>query len=123
MRRLLPLLGIILAVSCRTDYDIEEVASDQYLGRDHTHSDSCQVCGEEEIGEHDHHHEEEVEHDLAGSERHVHGAGERNHGTEWFFNQPWAATFIWGKMIRDSVILIVLAAAVALASGYRRKHR
>ena len=53
---------------------------------------------------------------------HLHEAGQRNHGTEWFFNQPWAARFIWGKMVRDSVILIALAAGILFLSRYRRKR-
>jgi hypothetical protein len=47
---------------------------------------------------------------------HQHDAGARNHGTEWFFNQPWAASFIWPKMLRDSVLLAALAAAIYLVS-------
>jgi hypothetical protein len=117
-------LAVILLSACRTDYDIEEVASQEFLGHDHAHEDSCEICGEEGAteGEHDHRESEDV-HDPAESERHVHEAGVRNHGTEWFFNQPWAASFIWGKMVRDSVILVILAAAVTILSGCRRKNR
>lgn len=112
---LIVLLSLISITGCRTDYDIEEVASPEHLGETH---------------EHDHAHaetEENHEHDnaeISGSNRHVHEAGMRNPGTAWFFNQPWAAGFVWSKMIRDSVILLIMAAVVLLASSFRlRKKR
>ncbi len=115
--KLIILLALISLTGCRIDYDIEEVAPPEHLGETHEH-------------EHDHtgaETEEHHEHDItaiSGSDRHVHEAGARNHGTEWFFNQPWAARFIWSKMIRDTVILIFLAAVILLASRYRlRKKR
>lgn len=112
------LLFLLLAAGCRTDYDVEEVAPSEHLGEDHTHHDH----------DHDHLHEEHSHHEdedaaLTGSDRHVHEGGVRNHGTEWFFNQPWAASFIWGKMLRDSLILLVLAAAIAVLSGRRGRQR
>lgn len=106
--KLIILLTLISLTGCRIDYDVEEVATPEHLGETH---------------EHDHVHE----HDstaVSGSNRHVHEAGARNHGTEWFFNQPWGARFIWSKMIRDTVILVILAALILLASRYRlRKKR
>ncbi|MFO8183681.1 MAG: hypothetical protein R6U39_05855 [Candidatus Aegiribacteria sp.] len=112
------LLFLLVTAGCRTDYDIEEVASSEHLGEEHMHD------------EHDHMHEEhqQDEHEdedagLTGSDRHVHEAGVRNHGTEWFFNQPWAASFIWGKMLRDSLVLLALAAAIAFLSGRRSRQR
>ena len=130
--------ALLVLPACRTDYDIQEVASPQHLGTDH--NDDCDECDHEnaEHSESDHEHhdadtaepdslqEESDEHNasvISGSDRHVHDAGQRNHGTGWFFNQPWAASFIWGKMIRDSVILLVLSAAVVIVSGYLRKRR
>jgi len=129
--------ALLLLPACRTDYDIQEVATPQYLGTDH--NDDCDDC-EHEDAEHaptDHQHDadtaetdlpqEESDEDnvsvISGSDRHVHDAGQRNHGTGWFFNQPWAASFIWGKMVRDSVILLVLSAAILVVSGYLRKRR
>ena len=109
---------VLLPLACKADYDITEVASQEYLGEIHHH-------GTEAV-EQDSVIEESHEYDVSGiavSERHVHDAGQRNHGTAWLFNQPWAASFIWGKMARDAVILLILAAAVLLVSGYRRKHR
>ncbi|MBN2585897.1 MAG: hypothetical protein JXA64_01835 [Candidatus Fermentibacteraceae bacterium] len=123
MRNVLTFAAILLISACRTDYDIEEVATAEFLGQDHVHADSCETCGEETTEvEHDHPEGEHV-HDPAGSDRHIHEAGVRNHGTEWFFNQPWAADFIWGKMVRDSVILVLLATGLIILSGYRRKNR
>ena len=99
---------LISLTGCRIDYDIEEVASTEYLGETHEH-------------EHVHEHDSTA---ISGTDRHVHEAGARNHGTEWFFNQPWAASFIWSKMIRDSAILFILTAIILLASRYRlrKKH-
>ncbi len=128
---------VLLLLTCKTDYDITEVASPEHLGTDHPHEhDECEH-EDAEHGESDHEHDaetvetgsvhdESLEHDasgISGSDRHVHSTGERNHGTEWLFNQPWAASFIWGKMVRDSVILLILAAAILFASGYRRKRK
>ncbi len=104
-------LLILLFTSCKlADYDVEEVASDAHMGTVHEH--------EHDI-EHDQEHEIEPE-DTQGNTHqthmHVHPPNERNHGTEWFFNQPWAAPFIWPKMIRDTLILIILATAITLLS-------
>jgi len=130
-------IAVLLSLACKADYDIKEVASPEHLGAHHHHEhDECEHEDTEHV-ESDHEHEEEIsepgsvheeshEHDafeMSGSERHVHGEGERNHGTGWFFNQPWAASFIWGKMIRDSAILLILTAVILLVSGYRRKHQ
>lgn len=52
---------------------------------------------------------------------HQHEAGVRNHGTEWFFRQPWSDTVLWGALARDSLILAGLAAAVTMVSGRRRR--
>ncbi len=129
--------ALLLLSACRTDYDIEEVATPQHLGTDH--NDDCVEC-EDEDAEHvhtDHEHDADTsEPDLlrdesdennasviSGSDRHVHDAGQRNHGTGWFFNQPWAASFIWGKMVRDSVILLILSAVMLFVPGYLRKRR
>ncbi|MCK4506747.1 MAG: hypothetical protein KAW14_14115 [Candidatus Aegiribacteria sp.] len=112
---LIILLTLISLTGCRTDYDIEEVAPPEHLGGIHEHDHA--VAETEEHHEHD-------DAAISGSNRHVHEAGARNHGTEWFFNQPWAARFIWSKMIRDTVILAVLAAIILLTSRYRlRKKR
>ncbi|MCD4776140.1 MAG: hypothetical protein K8S15_08860 [Candidatus Aegiribacteria sp.] len=114
---------VLLSLACKTDYDIAEVASQEYLGATHHHEthDSDHEAVEQDSVD-DENHEDDAS-GIAGTDRHVHDAGQRNHGTGWFFNQPWAASFIWGKMIRDTVILLALAAAVLLVSGYRRKHR
>jgi hypothetical protein len=115
---------LLFSLGCRTDYDIEEVASAEYMGS-HDHDAE------------DHHHETEDHQDdsedtesqdietagISQTDMHIHSSGERNHGTQWFFNQPWAAEFIWGKILRDSVILCLIAASVLLLSAYRRKHR
>lgn len=126
-------LPSILLTGCtdRIDYDIEEVASEEYLrGADMVASiqeagasdaslyrmyDQTFLCVSAETGDGD---------DIENSGNlHEHGSGQRNHGTEWFFNQPWAATFIWPKMIRDTVILILLAAGVLTVSSLLRRRR
>ncbi len=136
--KLIILLTLISLTGCRIDYDIEEVAPPEHLGETHEHdhtqtgiedhqdhvpddAEVCPVCGEIHDQEHVREHDSTG---ISGSDRHVHEAGVRNHGTGWFFNQPWAARFIWNKMIRDSVILLFLAAIVLLVSLYRlRKKR
>jgi len=126
---------VLLSMACKVDYDIEEVAA----AGEHMVTDNHDECEHEdaEHAESDHAHDtdtpesdsehvESSEHDASAiglSDRHVHGSGERNHGTGWFFNQPWAASFIWGKMIRDIVILFLLSAAIVFASVYRRKRK
>lgn len=115
---------MLLSLSCKADYDIAEVASQEYMHETHHHDETHDT--EHEAVDQDSVNDESHEHDasgITGTDRHVHGAGQRNHGTAWFFNQPWAASFIWGKMVRDAVILLILAAAILLVSGYRRKHR
>lgn len=125
----------LLSLTCKVDYDIQEVAPSEHLGADHQHDEYGQEHAEH--GEPDHEHEAEIVEsgsvneesheldvsDISGSSRHVHDAGVRNHGTAWFFNQPWAASFIWGKMVRDTVILLALSAIILFVSGYRRKHQ
>ena len=136
--KLVIMLILISLTGCRIDYDIEEVVPPEHLGQthehDHVHAETedhhehdsdaaevCPICGENHDQEHVHEHDSTA---ISASSRHVHDAGARNHGTEWFFNQPWAARFIWNKMIRDTVILVILAALVLLASRFRlRKKR
>lgn len=124
------LAAVLLSMACKTDFDIEEVASHEYLGTDHhdehDEHDECYHEHDADTAEPGSVHQESDGHDsseITGSDRHVHEAGARNHGTGWFFNQPWAATFIWGKMVRDSVILLVLAIAILVVSGYLRKRQ
>lgn len=110
--------AVLLAASgcVGTDYDIEEVATESYLrgSEPHQHDDMHQ---------HDHHDHTGTETTVdAPPGTHVHQAGQRNHGTEWFFNQPWAARFIWSKMARDSAILLFLAAILVCLSRLRRRR-
>jgi len=107
----------LLMASCRgVDYDIAEVASPDYTGLEDDHDDGH--------GDQDHDvlegpgSEEEAAGDL-----HLHETGVRNHGTVWFFNQPWAASFIWVKIVRDSVVLLALACVVQVVSRPRRLRR
>lgn len=108
----------LLSLTCKVDYDIQEVAPSEHLGTDHEHEAETVESG----SVHEESNELDVS-DISGSSRHVHDAGVRNHGTGWFFNQPWAASFIWGKMVRDIVILLALSAIILFVSGYRRKHQ
>ena len=116
-------LAVLLACGCTEslNYDIEEVAPAEFL------SGEEEDCHDPECDGHDHGHDE-GEHDAGvsdleeGTGVHRHGAGVRNHGTQWFFNQPWAASFVWGKMLRDSIILVVLAALVLLLPRFARRR-
>ncbi|MCK5133935.1 MAG: hypothetical protein KAR40_17520 [Candidatus Sabulitectum sp.] len=114
-------LFIVFSVGsgCRTDYDIADVAPEEHLESEDHHDH-----------DHDHEHENEHEHSIdeemeeahaEGPSGHVHGAGERNHGTQWFFNQPWAAPFIWGKLFRDALTFLFLAVGIFLVTRRRRK--
>jgi hypothetical protein len=109
-------VALLFFTGCRTDYDIEEVAPSEFLessgGGEHAHEESA--VAEQDSSTVDEHMEES----HAG---HVHDAGARNHGTQWFFNQPWAAPFIWGKLLRDSVIFLLLAVTVFLVTGRRKR--
>jgi hypothetical protein len=111
----------------RLDYDIEEVAPAEFLSTEDEHDH--ETCT---IDEHDHDHQEAGQaapldsttltetHDMGV---HLHDAGVRNHGTQWFFNQPWAASFVWDKMLRDSIILLVLAVSVFFIPRLWKKRK
>jgi len=115
---------------------------------EHEHDHDEDVCPECDIvheDEHEHDHDEDIfpecdivhedddEHedgiadpekvDLSTVELHQHDQGVENHGTEWFFNQPWHSSFIWGKMLLNSVILLVLGVIVLFASRYAARRR
>lgn len=117
---------------CRTDYDIADVAPVEFLDSEenhehlHEHADEETSCTHDSNGHADgetgeeHSIDEHVEASHAG---HDHASGTRNHGTQWFFNQPWAAPFIWGKLFRDSVIFLGLAVAVFFFSSRKRRKR
>ena len=125
------LLLSLLFINCNLDYDIEEVAPAEHLSSEHDHDHSDEHADKEECPEcdstndHDHitadmdeeHITEEVDDSHAG---HNHAEGARNHGTEWFFNQLWAAPFIWGKLFRDSLIYLVLAIALFIFTARKR---
>lgn len=56
-----------------------------------------------------------------GTDLHLHPPGEENHGTEWFFSQPWATPERWRFMVRDSLVLASAAGGIMLLSGMRRR--
>jgi len=131
MRFIIPILiVVILAIAgCteRIDYDIEDVAPAEHLSgeEEHLYGDEEHLNGEEE---HDdeccagvHEETDELEGIHAGV--HMHESGVRNHGTEWFFNQPWAASFVWGKMLRDTIVLLLLATGLFLIPRIRSRWR
>lgn len=117
---ILTILTLLLFTGCQTDYDIADVASADFLDSEehasHDHDNSDGECVEES-------HEELSVDDYAEDSHagHDHAPGTSNHGTQWFFNQPWAAPFIWKKLFRDGVIFLALAVAVLIISGRRRK--
>ncbi|MCK5840685.1 MAG: hypothetical protein KAH31_00845 [Candidatus Sabulitectum sp.] len=117
---------------CRTDYDIADVAPVEFLDSGENHEHLHEHSDNETPGEHDHNGHTDVktvdehsidEHVEASHAGHDHASGTRNHGTQWFFNQPWAAPFIWGKLFRDSVIFLGLAVAVFFFSNRKRRKR
>lgn len=111
---LLP-FALLLLAGCQTDYDIADVAPGEHLesgGHSDHHEDAVTGHGEEPDVEH---HMEDLH---AG---HAHGAGGRNHGTQWFFNQPWAAPFIWNKLLRDALIFLALAVSIFLITARKWK--
>jgi hypothetical protein len=121
--------ALLLFIACRTDYDVAEVAPQNFLDsenlsaqtpeHDQTGGTADEECNEEAAGQTI---GTEMEAEQAGGPSgHSHGSGDRNHGTQWFFNQPWAAPFIWGKLIRDGLIFLTLAAGIFFFSGWRRK--
>jgi len=137
---------IFVGLGCldKVDYDIEEVLESESTTGDHD-GDVCPECSIVHEDEHEHDHDEDIfpecdivhedddEHedgiadpekvDLSTVELHQHDQGVENHGTEWFFNQPWHSSFIWGKMLLNSVILLVLGVIVLFASRYAARRR
>jgi len=112
---LFPAVALLFFTGCRADYDIEEVAPADFLEssvhEEHAHEEAAaEEADSSRVDEH-------VEESHAG---HVHGAGARNHGTQWFFNQPWAAPFIWGKLVRDALIFLLVAVIVFVVTGRRK---
>ncbi len=113
---------------CRSDYDISEVAPADFLESGENQEHVHEGTDEEATAERDNHGQtgdensidEHVEASHAG---HNHAAGARNHGTQWFFNQPWAAPFIWGKLFRDSAIFLGLAVAIFFFSSRKRRQK
>ncbi|MBD3369750.1 hypothetical protein GF402_05225 [Candidatus Fermentibacteria bacterium] len=96
----------------RIDYDVGEVAPPEHLSGPDEHPHH----------QHDQHGAESAE-QMTGARGHVHTPGVRNHGTMWFFNQPWAARFIWSKILRDSAILVGLAILLLLLSRHVHSRR
>lgn len=117
MRRFILFISLVLLafVGCRTDYDIADVAPAEFLESGEHHHDEHT---DGETGD-EHSIDEHVEASHAG---HNHAAGTRNHGTQWFFNQPWAAPFIWRKLFRDAVVFLALAIAIFFITGRKRKR-
>jgi len=113
------ILSLLCFAGCATDYDVAEVAPEEHLDQEHHHSDveTCEDCEDDHGGS-----SEEPHHEGDSSPSgHNHGSGVRNHGTQWFFNQPWAAPFIWSKLLRDGLIFLLLAVLLFLITG-RKKH-
>jgi hypothetical protein len=115
----LTLFTLLCFAGCIEDYDIADVAPEEYQDQEHHHDngDTSEECGEEpeETGE------ELQNAGHSSPSGHNHAAGVRNHGTQWFFNQPWAAPFIWSKLVRDGVIFLVLAGMIFFITGRKRR--
>lgn len=70
----------------------------------------------------DHEHDVHADSNAFAPDVHMHPAGEENHGTEWFFNQPWASRERWRYLARDSALLSGMACGILLISGARRRR-
>jgi len=113
------ILSLLVFSGCIEDYDVAEVAPEEHLHTEHQHEhgETCEECDNpvEQAGE-------EVQHAGGSSPSgHNHAAGSRNHGTQWFFNQPWAAPFIWGKLARDGAVFLVLACVIFFVTGRKKR--
>ncbi len=86
------LLFLLLLCSCTVNSDPAESAPGHALGEE------CDL-------DHDHH---------------QHQPGHICSESQWFFTQPWAAQWYWGKLLRDGLILLALASLLTLLSGRRR---
>ncbi|MCK5785575.1 MAG: hypothetical protein KAH54_03340 [Candidatus Sabulitectum sp.] len=126
---IIPVFALLVLSACSTDYDVTEVApaehlvTDEHAGHDHAPGEPCyetDIESEQPLtGEETTSIDEEREAAHAG---HAHDEGDRNHGTQWFFNQPWAAPFIWGKLVRDSLVFLALAVGIFFATRKRSKR-
>jgi len=89
--KLLPFFVLMLSCCCSLNSDPVDNAPSQVLGEE------CDL-------DHEHHH---------------HEAGHVCSETRWFFTQPWAAKWFWGKLLRDGLVLLALAVTVTLLSRRR----
>lgn len=110
-------IAVLIALSCH-DYDISEVVGDSYVfARDSIVS--SRLSSDADTGT--------VFQKSAGlstrsnSSSPMHAPGQRNMSTAWFFNQPWAARFIWGKILRDSIMLLVISFVIVFLSRPKEK--
>lgn len=92
MKFLLLLIAPVLLCGCALNYDPIETAPLEAFGVecDHDHDDD-----------------------------HAHAPGEICSDTWWFFTQPWAARWYWGKLLRDGIVLLALASLVTVVSRRR----
>ena len=115
---LILVFAMVTLLSCQ-DYDISEVVEDSYMfSRDSIDAESsiCNTRLPSELEFSD----SQTESTATKRGSPMHAPGQRNMSTAWFFNQPWAATFVWGKMIRDSLLLLVLAFVIVFATRPKR---
>ncbi len=73
------------------------------------------------LGGGEHTHEGHEDSSTFAPDVHMHPEGEENHGTEWFFSQPWASRERWRYLARDSALLSGMACGILLISGARRR--
>ena len=95
-----------------------ECDSEQEHTHEHVEGEECTECDSEQLDSEDVNITEQVDDSHSG---HNHAEGARNHGTEWFFNQPWAAPFIWPKLFRDALIFLGLAVALFIITARKGK--
>lgn len=114
---LILVFAMVTSLSCQ-DYDISEVVEDSYLfSRDSIDAEPslCNTLLPSELEFSD-----SLTESAAKRGSPMHAPGQRNMSTAWFFNQPWAATFIWGKIVRDSLLLLVLAFVIIFITRPRK---
>ena len=94
MKSLLLLIVPVLLCGCALNYDPIETAPQEAFGVECDHDDD---------------------------DHHDHAPGEICSDTWWFFTQPWAARWYWGKLLRDGIVLLALASLVTVVSRRRGK--
>lgn len=110
-------LAVNFVTSCQ-DYDISEVVDDSYtFTRDSIMPSLLPIDADSEMIFFN----PTKLASMGNSTSPMHAPGQRNASTAWFFNQPWAARVIWGKMLRDTILLLVISSVLVFLSRQKEK--